>query len=119
MLQFSPVSQTITPPNKPELNGGLYTGEAFKGPWGNVPVIPDEIALTHTVLKLGNTPPPGATKQFSPYTIRPGNNASKLSPVTYAEDHLRLRVFCPTLEAAPRATPPSSFDALRAFAPLV
>ena len=27
------------PPRKP--NGGLYTGEAFAGDWGNVPVRPD------------------------------------------------------------------------------
>lgn len=27
------------PPRK--LNGGLYTGEPFKGDWGNIPIVPD------------------------------------------------------------------------------
>lgn len=61
------------PPNKPALNGGLYTGEPFKGPWGNVPVIADAVYMTHVNLQSAN-PPPNAKIQYSPYGIRPGNN---------------------------------------------
>lgn len=118
MLQFSSVPNKHTAPNKPELNGGLYTGEPFKGPWGNFPVIADEIPLTGNTLKQGNTPPPGATQQFNPYMIRPGNNASILTPSLYKNDTLRLRTSCSQTK---NTTPsiPSSFDTTQDFAPLV
>jgi hypothetical protein len=58
--------------NKPVLNGGLYSGEPFKGPWGNTPVIADAVTMTKYTLLSAN-PPPNATKQFGD-NIRPGNN---------------------------------------------
>ena len=60
------------PPKKPELNGGLYTGEPFKGNWGNVPIIPDTVYMTQEHLKSAN-PPIDALFQFGNNT-RPGNN---------------------------------------------
>jgi hypothetical protein len=59
-------------PKTPELNGGLYTGEPFKGPWGNVPVIPEGSIMTHDTLRSAN-PPIEANEQFGDM-IRPGNN---------------------------------------------
>ena len=38
------------PPFK--VNGGLYTGEAAKGPWGNYPVLPEPNELAKNLLKL-------------------------------------------------------------------
>ena len=60
------------PPLKPELNGGLYTGEPFKGPWGNVPIVPDTVHMITTNLKSAN-PPTDALFQYG-NSIRPGNN---------------------------------------------
>tara|TARA_Y100001970_G_C14072036_1_gene769982 strand:+ start:455 stop:856 length:402 start_codon:yes stop_codon:yes gene_type:complete len=57
---------------KPTHNAGLYSGEAFKGPWGNIPVVPTTTNLIHHNLKSAN-PPPGATTQY-PGTNRSGNN---------------------------------------------
>ena len=74
MLQHSPYAFDPIGPKQPELNGGLYTGEAFKGPWGNVPIIPDVTVLTQHALKLGNEVVRGADAQFHPNLLRPGNN---------------------------------------------
>lgn len=56
-------------------NGGLYTGEAARGPWGNVPVSPE----VHTLaLNLASAnPPPGGAAQ-GPFGVRPGNNEPQL-----------------------------------------
>lgn len=53
------------------VNGGLYTGEPAKGPWGNVPVTPEPNALAQNLLSA--KPPPGAEK-IPMSTERPGNN---------------------------------------------
>ena len=66
-------------PNLPVLNGGLYTGEPFKGPWGNVPVIPDAVSMIHYTLRSAN-PPPNAILQYG-NSIRPGNNGQSMSNV--------------------------------------
>ena len=58
------------------VNGGLYTGVAAKGPWGSVPVVPDEAYLTNKNLLSAN-PPINATTQYT-NNFRPGNNVSKL-----------------------------------------
>ena len=59
--------------NPPEqFNGGLYTGEPFNGPHGNIPVIPTAYYMTHVNLKSAN-PPPGAMNQDIGEN-RPGNN---------------------------------------------
>lgn len=63
---------SYAPPTKPELNGGLYTGEPFKGNWGNVPIIPDTVFMTQEHLKSAY-PPTDALFQFG-NNSRPGNN---------------------------------------------
>ena len=64
----------FVPPPKPDLNGGLYTGEPFhkNAPYGNVPVIPDTGYLIHYNLRSANPPVP-ALYQY-PGGNRPGNN---------------------------------------------
>lgn len=57
---------------EPKLNGGLYTGEQFKGPWRNYYVAPDTEYMTSVGLQSAN-PPPNAQYQFG-NIIRPGNN---------------------------------------------
>ena len=80
----SPYPSTMIPPKKPELNGGLYTGEPFRGPWGNVPVLPDVLPMTKETLLLQSVPhTPGSTEQFDPFMLRPGNNA----PLPLKEEH--------------------------------
>ena len=74
MLHHSPYTSKPIPPKQPELNGGLYTGEPFNGPWGNVPVVPDVTTLTQHTLGIGNEIVPGADAQFHPTLLRPGNN---------------------------------------------
>jgi len=56
---------------KPPYNGGLYTGAAFNGPWGNIPVTPTAGSMMKNISSA--TPPPGAMKQY-PSLVRPGNN---------------------------------------------
>lgn len=75
-MQFAPFehNKSYTPPPKPKLNGGLYTGEPFRegAPWGNVPVVADIDYMIHYNLRSAN-PPIQALYQY-PGTIRPGNN---------------------------------------------
>lgn len=63
----------------PKLNGGLYTGEPFKGPWGNVHVTPDVDYMTHVNLKTAN--PPIEALMHYPGGPRPGNNSQKMPGV--------------------------------------
>lgn len=58
------------PPRK--VNGGLYTGEAAKGDWGNVPVVPEAHVLVGENLKSANPPPEGVF--HIPGYTRLGNN---------------------------------------------
>jgi hypothetical protein len=60
---------------QPVLNGGLYTGEKFKGNWGNTYVQPDVIFMTNKNLISAN-PPQHALTQYGDI-IRPGNNVPK------------------------------------------
>lgn len=76
MLRFSTI-QNVEVNLEPSLNGGLYTGEQFKGPWGNVSVIPDVVPMTTETLSNGNTPPDAALSQFG-NIHRPGNNRLSL-----------------------------------------
>jgi hypothetical protein len=57
------------PPRR--VNGGLYTGEVAKGPWGNYPVVPDPNQLSQNLLSA--MPPPNAEKQPTTFN-RLGNN---------------------------------------------
>lgn len=54
-----------------KVNGGLYTGEPAKGPWGNYPVIPDAKYYTENLRSA--LPPPNFEYQ-AVSTVRPGNN---------------------------------------------
>lgn len=76
MLQFAEYEfekYGYMPPPPPSLNGGLYTGESFKGPWGNVPVIPDATYMINKNLVRGNGyVAPGSTFQYPP--SRQGNS---------------------------------------------
>lgn len=47
-------------------NGGLYTGELFEGPWGNVPIVPDSGSIMNRKEFL-------ASNQAVSFT-RPGNS---------------------------------------------
>ena len=67
------------PPPKPALNGGLYGGAPFAGPWGNVQVTPDVDYMISQNLKSAN-PPPHATTQY-PGNVRPGNNMQQMPGV--------------------------------------
>ena len=82
-MSLTPVDKnTGIPPEKrwkenqeappPTHNAGLYTGPAFSGPWGNIPVTPTTTNMIHNNLQSAN-PPPGATSQY-PGTDRSGNN---------------------------------------------
>jgi len=62
---------TPTPLPSRLVNGGLYTGEPAKGPWGNVPVEPSQYELSRNLLSA--SPPPNAEKQYIDLP-RPGNN---------------------------------------------
>lgn len=79
-------TNTQLPP--PSHNGGLYTGEPFNGPWGNVPVVPDAVSLTNKTLKLASPPPPlEATVQFD-NTFRPGNNQHNILSPNYQPNQI-------------------------------
>lgn len=70
------------PPQR--VNGGLYTGVAARGPWGSVPVIPDEVYLTNQNLRSAN-PPMDAITQYT-NGIRPGNNLPQHSKINKFSD---------------------------------
>ena len=62
---------TIPPP---PVNCGLYIGERFNGPWGNVDIVPDVVYFTKQALKFNDiAPPPEAFNQFG-NIFRPGNS---------------------------------------------
>ena len=58
------------------VNGGLYTGEPAKGPWGNIPVEPSQYALSQNLMSAN--PPPNAEKVYIDLP-RPGNNPDERS----------------------------------------
>lgn len=73
MLSYAFIDWT-SPVHVPErqVNGGLYMGEAAKGAWGSVPVVPEaHILSTQTILSAN--PPKGAISQPGSQE-RPGNN---------------------------------------------
>ena len=78
-MEYSEIDSNVIFTPKPKLNGGLYTGEAFNGPWKNTYVVPDAIYMTNQNLRSAN-PPQNALTQYGDI-IRPGNNNPKLSNV--------------------------------------
>ena len=65
----------------PTHNAGLYSGPAFNGPWGNIPVTPTTANMIHNNLRSAN-PPPGATTQY-PGTHRSGNSYTAMPGVSW------------------------------------
>lgn len=65
----------------PTHNAGLYSGPAFSGPWGNIPVTPTTANMIHNNLRSAN-PPPGATTQY-PGTNRSGNSYTAMPGVSW------------------------------------
>lgn len=61
-------------------NGGLYTGAAFNGPWGNIPVTPTADSMMKNLESAA--PPPKAIQQ-TPNLNRPGNNYSGMSDINW------------------------------------
>ena len=70
---------------EPMLNGGLYTGEKFDGPWGNYPVPPTANGFIANLASAN--PPPGAMDQMPGY-IRLGNNFQVNPTQEYSGDTL-------------------------------
>ena len=103
-------SKNMVPPKAPELNGGLYTGEAFAGPWGNVPVVPDVTELTTKTLLMQTHEPMGtlATQQFDPTVLRPGNNAPLAFPMGRYSSNANFA--CSTFPTEKRIALPRSAD---------
>lgn len=83
----------------PPLNGGLYTGEPFAGPWRNYPVLPDAGYMMHVALQ----PSAPESKYHVPGGgLRPGNNTPYM-PRTAVDTRLEsLNLVC-TPEASVRA----------------
>tara|TARA_Y100001970_G_scaffold53416_1_gene67657 strand:- start:572 stop:988 length:417 start_codon:yes stop_codon:yes gene_type:complete len=69
---------------RPTYNAGLYSGEPFDGPWGNISVTPTTTNMIHYNLRSAN-PPPGAIYQY-PGTNRLGNNYVAMPGVNYYKD---------------------------------
>lgn len=76
------------PPFK--VNGGLYTGEPAKGPWGNYPVMPEPDDFAQNLLSAN--PPPNAEKIPTTYN-REGNNIY-MSPNHKILDNKHTNLFC-------------------------
>jgi hypothetical protein len=77
----------------PPLNGGLYTGEPFAGPWRNHPALPDAGYLNHVFLQTA-FPPPGAQHHVPGGGLRPGNNTPWLPRGSVATRQNELNVVC-------------------------
>lgn len=85
-MQYSDFDHSNHGIPKPVLNGGLYTGEPFNGPWGNYYVKPDVVYLTNTNLVSAN-PPQNALTQYG-NIIRPGNNDPSFKNIhMYSQQH--------------------------------
>jgi hypothetical protein len=72
---IDPIKQWNSPYEKVpphDLNGGIYSGEQAKGPWGHIPVTPTTTNYIYNNLKTAE-PPPGALITY-PGTDRMGNN---------------------------------------------
>lgn len=74
------------PPRK--INGGLYTGEAATGDWGNFAVVP-EAHLYAENLKSANPPPMGAN--HIPGYTREGNNTQQFPALNKAFSNLHVQ----------------------------
>ena len=72
----------------PPLNAGLYTGETFAGPWGNVDIAPDVVNMTREGLKLAEVPPPPEAFYQYGNIFRPGNNEPNILGNTYKNEQI-------------------------------
>jgi hypothetical protein len=50
---------------KRKLNGGLYTGEPFRGDWGNRPFFPDQGYIVNERMFLGSHQTPDGTRPYN------------------------------------------------------
>lgn len=89
---FIDYSSPVSPPPR-LVNGGLYTGEAARGPWGNVPVVPEPHVLAENLLSAVPQPPPTAQK-MAMSTERPGNNHVQLPYYTNFNDATHPNLKC-------------------------
>lgn len=100
MLDFSTLdNESIV--ISPSPNGGLYTGERFAGPWGNVPVIPDTMHMTTNTLKSSN-PPAAALVQFG-NNLRPGNNEMHMEKYMAERVNKETNIYCTNNTATVKA----------------
>jgi hypothetical protein len=80
-----PKEQLALPPRR--VNGGLYTGEPARGPWGNVSIVPEahiyQLHLPTELSPLGVYHIPGYT--------RPGNNTQEFPYHSKISDNLHIR----------------------------
>ena len=75
------------PPPPRKVNGGLYTGAAAAGPWGNYPVVPEPNDLSQNLLSAN--PPPNAEKIPTTY-YREGNNFVTFTDYVIFDDKHKL-----------------------------
>ncbi|QOI90171.1 hypothetical protein QKU58_gp160 [Pyramimonas orientalis virus] len=86
MLDFAGFDKSKSGIPKPALNGGLYTGEKFSGPWGNQYVQPDVVFLNNKNL-VSAKPPQKALTQYG-NIVRPGNSVPQFQNVhQYSKEH--------------------------------
>jgi hypothetical protein len=78
------------PPRK--VNGGLYTGEAAYGPWGNYPVVPETHLLAQNLLSAN--PPPNTVLMPMSFE-RPGNNHVELPYHIQADKQIPIKYIDP------------------------
>jgi hypothetical protein len=76
-------------PPSPKLNGGLYTGEPFKGPYGNYKVTPDAVYMTNQNLKTAKGPTEGLFHY--PGNNRPGNNSQNMTGVKQFSNNTNIQ----------------------------
>jgi hypothetical protein len=72
MLPYSYIDTNPLPLPPRQVNGGLYTGESAKGPWGNVPIEPEAHTMARKMVELGGGRERAVAQM--PTSERPGNN---------------------------------------------
>lgn len=77
-----------------QLNGGLFTGEAFveNSGWKNIPVLPDADTYCTQNLQSANPPPQGSLA--IPGHTRPGNNAQPLTAYRFYNQTMYKNLKC-------------------------
>ena len=92
--------QGHVPPPAASLNGGLYTGEAFRhgAAYGNFPAMPDGAYMLNVNL-LSADPPEAAVRQPPPgVNLRPGNNRHDHAMPHFHQYDPRNNIFCSSVK---------------------